>query len=131
MGEEKKKNKRILKGIVVSDKNDKTVVVRVDRVKVHPKYKKRFAVSKKYKVHDEKNEYKVGDKVTIAECRPYSRDKRWRAIGKYGQAFIPQEDVEDQELKKLDSAERVEEIEEEIEDGVEKENVDEATEERA
>ena len=67
-------------GVVVSDKNDKTIVVKVETVKVHPKYKKRYVVSRRYKVHDEKNEYKVGDKVAFIECRPLSRDKRWRVI---------------------------------------------------
>ncbi len=69
-------------GIVVSDKSDKTIVVNVDSVKVHPKYKKRYVVSQHYKVHDEKNEYKIGDKVIFIECRPLSRDKRWRVIKK-------------------------------------------------
>jgi small subunit ribosomal protein S17 len=67
-------------GIVVSDKNDKTIVVKVETVKKHPKYHKRYIVSHKYKVHDEKNEYRVDDKVTFIECRPLSRDKRWRVI---------------------------------------------------
>lgn len=65
-------------GVVVSDKSDKTIVVKVDTVKIHPKYKKRYTVSRKYKVHDEKNEFKTGDKVSFVECRPLSRDKRWR-----------------------------------------------------
>ena len=65
-------------GVVVSDKNDKTIVVKVETVKIHPKYKKRHTVSQKYKVHDEKNEFKTGDKVSFIECRPLSRDKRWR-----------------------------------------------------
>lgn len=69
-------------GIVVSDKMDKTVVVKVERIKVHPKYKKRYTVFKKYKAHDEKNEFKAGDRVVIAETRPLSRDKRWIAIDK-------------------------------------------------
>ena len=59
---------------------DKTVVVKVERIKEHPKYRKRFKVHKKYKAHDEKNEYKVGDKVIIEECRPLSREKRWRVV---------------------------------------------------
>lgn len=67
-------------GVVVSDKNDKTIVVKVETVKVHPKYKKRYVVSRRYKVHDEKNEHKIGDKVSFIECRPLSRDKRWRVI---------------------------------------------------
>jgi len=67
-------------GIVVSDSADKTIVVRVDRVKVHPKYKKRYTVSRRYRVHDEKNQYKIDDKVEFIECRPISKDKRWRVI---------------------------------------------------
>ena len=67
-------------GVVVSDKSDKTIVVKVDTVKIHPKYKKRYTRSQKYKVHDEKNEYRTGDKVSFVECRPLSRDKRWRVV---------------------------------------------------
>ena len=74
--------KRELVGTVVSDKMQKTIVVKVDRVKTHSKYGKQFVMSKRYKVHDEKNEYKVGDKVSFVECRPYSKDKCWRVIGK-------------------------------------------------
>jgi len=81
MKEDKKQViKKIFNGVVVSDKMDKTIVVRVDRVKVHPKYKKRYTVSKKYKVHDEKNKFKDGDKVMFVECRPLSKDKRWRVL---------------------------------------------------
>lgn len=72
--------KRRFKGVVKSDKMDKTIVVSVESVKIHPKYKKRYASSKSYKVHDEKNQYKEGDKVTFVECRPLSKDKRWRVI---------------------------------------------------
>jgi len=67
-------------GVVVSDKSDKTIVVKVERVKINPKYKKRYTVSSRYKVHDPKNEFKTGDKVTFVECRPLSKDKRWRVI---------------------------------------------------
>ena len=67
-------------GVVVSDKNDKTIIVKVESVKIHPKYKKRHVISRRYKVHDEVNKYKVGDKVVFIECRPLSRDKRWRVI---------------------------------------------------
>ena len=77
-----KSQKRTLKGTVVSDKMQKTIVVRVEGVKTHPKYHKQYAVSKRYKVHDEKNEYKTGDVVSFEETRPYSRDKRWRVVGK-------------------------------------------------
>ena len=73
---------RTFTGVVVSDKNDKTVVVKVESVKKHPKYQKRYTVSQKYKVHDEKNEFHVGDKINFVECRPLSRDKRWRVISK-------------------------------------------------
>ena len=69
-------------GVVVSDKNDKTIIVKVETVKVHPKYKKRYVVSRRYKVHDENNEFKTGDKVIFVECRPLSRDKRWRIVKK-------------------------------------------------
>jgi len=72
--------KRKFNGIVVGDKMDKTRVVSVESVKVHPIYKKRYKLNKKYKVHDEKNLYKVGDKVGFTECRPLSKDKRWRMI---------------------------------------------------
>lgn len=74
--------KKQLIGTVISDKMKKTVVVKVDRVKEHPKYKRRFKVSKKYKAHDENNEYKIGDKVVIEECRPLSKEKRWKVIKK-------------------------------------------------
>jgi len=78
--EAKKKNKRILKGIVVSNKMDKTIVVLVEDSKQHPRYKKRYRVFKKYKAHDPNNQHKVGDKVAICESRPLSRDKRWTVV---------------------------------------------------
>ncbi len=78
--QEKTPIKRKFQGMVVSDKMEKTLVVRVDRVKKHPKYKKRYTVSKKYKVHDEKRRFKQGDKVVFTECRPLSRDKKWRVL---------------------------------------------------
>ena len=71
-----------LQGTVVSDKMEKTVVVKIERIKEHPRYKKRYKVHKKYKAHDEKGEYKEGDVVIIEETRPISKDKRWRVIGK-------------------------------------------------
>lgn len=74
--------KRQLIGIVTSNKMQKTVVVKVERIKEDPKYKKRYQVSKKYKAHDEKQEYKIGDRVAIEECRPLSKDKRWRVVKK-------------------------------------------------
>lgn len=76
----KKKIQRTLSGVVASDKMDKTILVKVERTKVHPKYKKRYMVTKKYKVHDPQNKFKVGDKVTCLACRPMSKDKRWRVV---------------------------------------------------
>jgi small subunit ribosomal protein S17 len=70
----------ILKGVVVGDKMDKTVVVNVSRFIKHPLYGKFYKVSKKYKAHDEENKYKVGDKVEIAETRPISKDKHFKII---------------------------------------------------
>lgn len=68
---------RVLKGRVVSDKADKTVVVRVDTRKSHPLYHKSYTVSKRYQAHDEKNESKLGDMVEITEGRPLSKTKRF------------------------------------------------------
>ncbi len=61
---------------------EKTRVVAVDRMKKHPRYEKYFTVTERFKAHDEKNEFKTGDKVTIQEARPMSRDKRWTIVGK-------------------------------------------------
>lgn len=65
-------------GVILSDRMDKTVVVRVERTVLHPKYKKYTKRRANYKAHDEKNEYRIGDTVEIVETRPISRDKRWR-----------------------------------------------------
>jgi small subunit ribosomal protein S17 len=73
---------RTLTGTVVSDKMTKTVVVKVSRLKMHPKYKKQYAVSERYKAHDETGQYHTGDRVVIRETRPISRDKRWTVIRK-------------------------------------------------
>ncbi|WP_379072236.1 30S ribosomal protein S17 [Mesorhizobium sp. UC74_2] len=73
--------KRILQGTVVSDKNEKTVVVKVERRFTHPVMKKTVRMSKKYKAHDENNTHKVGDQVSIEESAPISKDKRWVVIG--------------------------------------------------
>lgn len=75
-----KKTNKILKGVVVSDKMDKTVVVKVSRFVVHPKYGKRIKKTKKYKAHDEENIKKVGDNVEIEEVRPISKDKHFKVI---------------------------------------------------
>lgn len=73
---------RILKGIVVSDKMAKTIVVEVRGLRKHPKYKKYYKVSRRYKTHDEDNAYHVGDKILIREIRPLSKEKRWIVVGK-------------------------------------------------
>lgn len=75
-----KKNKQVLSGTVVSDKMDKTRVVLVERFSKHPKYGKYIHSSKKYKAHDAENRTHVGDKVTIVECRPISRDKHFEIV---------------------------------------------------
>jgi len=72
--------KRILQGVVVSDKQDKTITVKVERRLAHQKYKKIIRRSKKYAVHDEKNSYKVGDEVKIEECKPLSKNKSWTVL---------------------------------------------------
>ncbi|PIS41641.1 MAG: 30S ribosomal protein S17 [Candidatus Kerfeldbacteria bacterium CG08_land_8_20_14_0_20_42_7] len=69
--------RRQLQGIVTSKKTDKTVTVKVERLLMHPKYKKRYTLSKKYLVHDQENKAKEGDIVTIKEARPISKLKRW------------------------------------------------------
>ena len=75
------KIRRKLTGLIVSDKMTKTVIVKVDGIKVHPKYHKRYKVSKKYPAHAE-GEYKVGDKVVIEESKPYSKTVHWKVISK-------------------------------------------------
>jgi small subunit ribosomal protein S17 len=72
--------KRVLQGTVVSDTNEKTVVVRVDRAFTHPVMKKTVRRSKKYHAHDEANAAKVGDTVWIEECAPISKNKRWTLV---------------------------------------------------
>lgn len=80
MTTETNKNKKILKGIVVSDKMDKTVVVSVSRFEKHAKYQKYLKINKKYKAHDETNSCKVGDSVSIVESRPLSKDKHFVVV---------------------------------------------------
>ena len=69
--------KRILKGVVISDKADKTLTVKVERRFADPFFKKTVRSSKKYKTHDENNKFKLGDSVRIQECRPISKTKAW------------------------------------------------------
>ncbi len=86
-------------GVVVSDKMDKTVVVRVDRKVQHPLYKKHIVKSKKYHAHDPNNECRVGDIVVIRETRPLSKTKRWVVVKILQRAKSPEEVVEVQEQK--------------------------------
>ncbi|HEY4995696.1 MAG TPA: 30S ribosomal protein S17 [Aestuariivirga sp.] len=74
--------KRVVQGVVVSDKNDKTIVVKVERRLLHPVFKKTVRLSKKYHAHDEKNEAKIGEIVRIEETRPSSKLKRWALVAK-------------------------------------------------
>jgi small subunit ribosomal protein S17 len=76
--------KRVLKGTVVSDKNDKTIVVEVERRYTHPLFKKTVRRTKKYHAHDENNVFKVGQQVEIEECAPISKNKRWVALAGKG-----------------------------------------------
>ena len=78
--------KRVLQGVVVSDKQNKTVVVKVERRFTHPVLKKTVRLTKKYHAHDEKNTAKVGDVVWIEETKPLSKLKRWALVSKAGQA---------------------------------------------
>ncbi|WP_455372828.1 30S ribosomal protein S17 [Limibacillus halophilus] len=76
--------RRVLQGVVVSNKTDKTVTVLVERRIMHPLYKKFIKRSKRYHAHDEANQYQVGDVVQIEECRPISKTKSWTVVGKTG-----------------------------------------------
>ena len=76
--------KRILQGVVVGDKNDKTVTVLVERRFTHPLFKKTVRRTKRYRAHDAENAHKVGDLVRIEECAPISRNKRWTVIAEGG-----------------------------------------------
>lgn len=74
------KSKSVKTGVVVSDKMDKTIVVELVRLRSHPKYLKKVKITKNYKVHDEENKHKVGDKVNFVQCRPMSKGKNWRVV---------------------------------------------------
>jgi len=74
--------KKQLTGTIISNKMQKTIVVQVERIKEHPKYKRRYKFHKKYKAHLEDGEYQVGERVVIEECRPMSKEKRWKVLRK-------------------------------------------------
>lgn len=78
--EKNKRNKKTLVGTVVSDKMEKTIVIRIDRRKLHPLYKKYITRTKKIKAHDEGNLCQIGDIVKVIESRPLSKDKRWNLL---------------------------------------------------
>jgi len=80
-GADTRRGRKTRVGTVVSDQNDKTVTVLVERRFAHPLYGKGVARSKKYRAHDEENEYRIGDSVRIVETRPLSKTKRWRVEG--------------------------------------------------
>lgn len=77
---EARNNRKVRKGVVVSDKMDKTVVVKVQNLKLHPRYQKFIKRSVSFKAHDENNECRMGDTVEIVETRPLSKDKCWRVV---------------------------------------------------
>jgi small subunit ribosomal protein S17 len=93
--------KRILQGMVVSDKGDKTVVVRVDRRVTHPVYKKIITRSKKFMAHDEENLYRIGDTIRIEESRPLSKRKRWVAVERVARGVASREDTVEAEAQAI------------------------------
>jgi len=82
--------KRVLSGTIVSDKGDKTVVVRVERRVKHPLYGKIIRLSKKYHAHDQDNAYRAGEQVRIEECAPISKQKNWTVLDRIGAAVLPE-----------------------------------------
>ena len=81
-------NRKVLRGTVVSDKMDKTIVVEIETTKSHPLYGRRVKYTKKFKAHDENNEAKIGDVVEIMETRPLSKDKHFRLVSIIEKAVI-------------------------------------------
>ena len=90
--------KRVLTGTVVSDKADKTVVVRVERRVKHPLYGKIIKLSKKYHAHDEGNAFKAGEQVRIEECKPISKKKTWTVIDRIGTAKVGSVEIDEPEM---------------------------------
>ena len=89
--------KRVLSGTVVSDKGEKTVVVRVERRVKHPLYGKIIKLSKKYHAHDEDNAFKAGEQVRIEECAPISKLKTWKVLDRIGAAKAQAVEIDDPE----------------------------------
>ena len=92
--------KRVLSGTVVSDKGDKTVVVRVERRVKHPLYGKIIRLSKKYHAHDEGNAFKLGEQVRIEECAPVSKLKSWKVLDRIGAAPAAAEEIAEVDMSK-------------------------------
>jgi len=90
--------KRVLTGTVVSDKGDKTVVVRVERRVKHPLYGKIIKLSKKYHAHDEGNAFKLGEQVRIEECAPVSKLKSWTVLDRIGAAPVVVDEIAETDL---------------------------------
>ncbi len=107
--------KRVLTGTVVSDKGDKTVVVRVERRVKHPLYGKIIKLSKKYHAHDAANEFRAGEIVRIEECAPVSKLKTWAVVDRIGTAKIGSVDIDDPEAIAAPAAEPVKPAEEKAE----------------
>lgn len=91
-------HRKIREGVVVSDKMDKTVVVKVDRYMRHPLFQKGIRKSEKFKAHSEDNKAKLGDKVRIVETRPLSRDKRWRVTEIIGKIQVEKREEESKSI---------------------------------
>ena len=97
--------KRVLSGTVVSDKGEKTVVVRVERRVKHPLYGKIIKLSKKYHAHDEGNAYKAGEQVRIEECAPISKLKTWTVLDRIGAAKAAEVEITETDLRPKPDAE--------------------------
>ena len=92
--------KRVLTGTIVSDKGDKTVVVRVERRVKHPLYGKIIRLSKKYHAHDEGNAFKLGEQIRIEECAPVSKLKSWKVLDRIGAAPAAAEEIAEVDMSK-------------------------------
>lgn len=95
---------RRIKGVIVSDTMQKTVVVRADRLKPHPTYAKRYRVSRKFKAHDPERTYRAGDIVVIEETRPLSREKRWRVVELVRRNPAEREEIADPQGEELSNS---------------------------
>jgi small subunit ribosomal protein S17 len=107
--------KRVLTGTVVSDKTDKTVVVRVERRVKHPLYGKIIRLSKKYHAHDAANEFHVGEIVRIEECAPVSKLKTWKVVDRIGTAKVGAVEIDEPEMVASSEPEPPKPVEEAVE----------------